>query len=105
MNEAIEHPQLDEAEQNVEIIVGRLTKAMKKCILALTGEWSDRGYSKVAADLLWATDVKFYPERFGPLVDCRYHFSEGSSPRYQHKLLPLGLEVKAYLESHHDGGN
>lgn len=86
---------------NIPDIVALLTPSQQQCILALTEEWKSFGYSRTDADQVYATDNIVLPGRFEPLVDCRYHRQPGISPSHQHRLFPLGLAVKAYLEKNH----
>lgn len=74
-----------------------LTNSQRQCILALDEEWTDRGYSRVEADILYALGGTDLYGKYGPLVDCEFFRPEGMSPHYRHKLLPLGVELKSIL--------
>lgn len=76
----------------------RLTKAQRELLFDLSADWQQRGYSKVEADLLWAADSRLIEHGFGPLVDCRLHDQPGQGRFYQHRLLRLGLQVRAIIE-------
>lgn len=76
-----------------------LTKRYRQCILALSEEWQDSGYSKVDADILYALGGSDLHRAFAEIVDCEFHIETNRSPNYRHRLLPLGLQVKAELES------
>lgn len=79
-------------------IVDLLTVEQKTCILNLSDEWRDSGYSRVMADLLWATSNRFFPDRFDPLVERRQMRYGRDGSAHSHRLLPLGMEIKRYLE-------
>ena len=84
-------PDLNELAHN-------LTKRQKECICSLSEEWKSSGYNRVEADLIYATDNQVFPGRHPPLVDCRYFRPYQQSTHYQHKLTPLGAELKTLLE-------
>lgn len=78
-------------------IENQLTPDQKICILSLSGDWSEQGYNKIIADLLWSSSNVFYQNRFPPLVER--HIDSSKEYFYiKHKLTPLGLEFKTYLE-------
>ena len=74
-----------------------LPETQRRCIVALSSEWSEQGYNKVDADILYALGGSDLYGCYGPLVDCDFHRPEGRGPNYRHRLLPLGMEVKAQL--------
>jgi hypothetical protein len=81
----------------VDRILSMLTNAQKQCLVDLDLEWKSKGYNRVTADILWATDSKMFPDRFPPVVECRLHRSPGVMEQYQHRLLPLGDTLKTVL--------
>lgn len=85
-------------------IARKLTKAQADCILVLTPEWQQRGYSKTEADLLWAMDASLIRAGWGPLVDCRLHDEPGQGRFYQHRLIDRWPAVKSHLEGKSNNG-
>lgn len=81
----------------VRDITENLIEPWKTCIVSLTDQWKERGYSRMHADILYALGGSDLHDAFPPLVECTFHREDGLSPNYRHRLLPLGVEVKNHI--------
>ena len=84
--------------ERIAEIAESLSEAQRACILALSDEWQQKGYSKTEADILWAMDSRLIVGGFPALVDCRVRREQGIASEYQHKLGRIGLAVRDHLK-------